>query len=223
MANIKDFNWVLSRGYFPSLAYGDGLNVFIIDTGTIIDLENFFYNGNRESENLPVNLIMQMERAGSPLVIPSRVFREIKTHCDCRLENRFEISPETSILLHKLYIESGYFLEEAGLHSMSIPQRDLHRYAVRSAAEEAFEQDYRKGYKDRMSDTDVETLSLALDLTSCSYNGVKIGTVNILSPDEHLSGAVSVLKNNERFKREFGNRGLRAIHTRKDLRSYLQK
>jgi len=41
----KNFNWLASNNRFGNLSYGSGLNLYILDTGTIIDLEDFYKRG----------------------------------------------------------------------------------------------------------------------------------------------------------------------------------
>ena len=131
---------------------------------------------------------------------------------------RFEISQETSILIHSLYDESLEIMRDNGYFDLSDPSKDFHRYYIRLAYEDCFNGDSRKYDKDRISDTDVEILSTAYNLSLGTYLGKPVGMINILSPDEHIARVVNRLRTIDRFN----NPKLRVIPTRNDLRSFLK-
>lgn len=223
MAKNRNLNWILHNGYFDKLSTDNGENLFLIDTGVIIDLEDAYHNNGRSEENKPAIILEKLEREYKLIITPG-VWREIENHTECRKSNREEISSSTSILANHIYEESSCFFHDSGIDELSSEIRQNHRYAVNLAAFEAFKVDYRKGIKDKISYTDKEILSMALDLSQCESNYKKYGTINVLSSDEHVVRTISVIKSNENiFGIPFSEYDIRAINSRGDLRSYLSK
>ena len=217
MGKIRDFNWVLYNGHFDKLSYGNGPNIFIVDTRVFIDLDKFYFDNGQNVEH-PASLLDGLEQ---PLFITSGVLGEIKRHSEeIRVNRRPEISQPTSILVYELFGESVDFLKTSGIENLSSSQLDEDRYRVYCAASKAFKSDYRKGEKDKISEVDKEIISMALHLTLGNYRGEPIDAVNILSPDTHNSKTVNFLKSGNY---DLGDRVIRAIPTRNDLRSYLRK
>src|SRR3989338_2961997 len=89
---------LLNKGHFRKLAYGKGINLFIIDTGVFIDLDKNYY-GNGRSGEPPATLLSKAEE-DYPLLVTKRVFEEIKDHRDkkMKINNRDEISQPTAVL-----------------------------------------------------------------------------------------------------------------------------
>ena len=217
MSEKKDLNWLLEKELFNSLAFGNGPNLFVLDTSVIIDLEDKYY-GNGQSGNRAVDYLTGIERS-FPLLITPGVFAEFLEHREkVRKGNRYEISRPTSILMHSLYDESIQILQDNGYNDLPIEIKDFYRYYVRLAFEEAFKGDTRKYDKDSISEADVEIISMAYGLSSGNYLGNPIEAVNILSPDRHIARVVSKLRELEEFKKQ----RVRVIPTRNDLRSFLR-
>lgn len=226
MAEIRNFNWVINRGYFDNLVYkpsqSPDKDLFLLDTGVIIDLEQeYFTRGFKNDPKKRKHPAALIERIAMnyPLIITPRVLREVKIHSEkCIVNgNRPEISEPTTRLVEALYdSESREVLE---LNRVSSLEYDSLAYNVYQASQEAFKGDYRKGEKDEISCTDRELITLALLLSHGRHGLSKINYVNILSPDEHIPRTVHVLKTLEEFK----GCKVRAIPTRHNLRSYMYK
>jgi hypothetical protein len=221
MLKRKDLNWVIRKGNFGKLAKGNGKNLFLVDTGVIIDFEDFYHSNGREESILPASILHSLERE-CQLIITDGVLEEITKHTQVRKGERYEISSSTSILVNRIHEDSRYFLEEYGLSRIPFYLKESHRYAVTLAAFEAFKIDYRKGVKDKISNTDKEILHIALDLHRCEQNG--IGAINILSTDDHVLRTAGILKDLvENVSEDFSEYGIRALNSRGDLRSYLSQ
>ena len=216
MREKKDLIWILKNKYFDRLVRGDGPNIFIVDTGVIIDLENSHQNNGRVG-NTPAEVLQTLERQ-YPLIITSKVLDEIRVHREMMIGGRFEISPATSILAYSLHDESKEIMEANGRYDLEQSIRDFHRYNVRLAANEAFKYDTRKGEKEDISETDINIVSTALDLSLGTYLGMPVSCVNVLSPDRHVVHTINLLKSSDKFK----SYRVRAIPSRDDLRSYIK-
>jgi hypothetical protein len=217
---IRDFNWVLNHGHFDKLRESTN-DVFLVDTGVFIDLESYYHCNSRNNSNGHAPLVNPATLLGMieiPLIITPFVSQEIANHREMVIGRRYEISQSTSLLANTLYEESIDLFAASGIDSLSRDLRDFHRYQATLAAYEVFDGDSRKGEKDKISDTDKGLITTALDLCHCFFKGEPIGTVNILSPDEHIPRTVKTLKGLDSFKKY----GIRAIPTRTDLRSYLK-
>ena len=225
---------LLNKGHFRKLAYGKGINLFIIDTGVFIDLDKNYY-GNGRSGEPPATLLSKAEE-DYPLLVTKRVFEEIKDHRDkkMKINNRDEISQPTAVLANRLYDATVDFLDEIGYNKLKESEKDFHRLCVRLAANEAFNIDYRKGFKDRISEADIEMTSLALDLSICTKNTMnKVSAVNILSSDAHIARTINYLKqpnedarvpnNNAISLCSFDDYPIRVIPSRGKLSSYMTK
>lgn len=220
MANKKNLIWLMYNDYFDRLAYGEKPNVFIFDTGTIIDIETAYYNNGRAINHSTAYLLSKIER-DHHIIFPELVMKEIKTHRESLKNNHFEISSVTAIFINSLYKDNQDFFEGLGYHNLSEQLKDFHRYAVFSAAQEAFKEDYKKGFIDPISRADKESIGLALDISKLNQTEENFGAINILSPDNHLLKTINVIKNEESFKESFQNYSIRAINSRGDIRSYL--
>ena len=225
MAETKDFNWIVNNGYFNRLAYNDstnpGKNLFFLDTGTIIDMENFYHTrtlrNDSSGEKHPSKLICEIAKF-NPLIVTPTVVKEIRKHSTCKInENRMEICNQTKEAIEMLYkFESQPLLNHA---KFSLNEVDSCLYQVHLAAKSIFRGDSRKGEKEEVSYTDEEIVMMAFLLTKRPYGKSPVSCVNILSPDEHIPRLVHALKSSDKFK----DYRVRAIPTRHDLRSYLSR
>lgn len=227
MKKSRNLNWILHNGHFDKLSTSNGENLFLIDTGVIIDLENAYHNNGRLEENRPAIILEKLESEYTLIITPG-VMKEIESHAQCQKGNRDEISSSTSILANRIYEESNDLFHYFGIKRLSFDIRENHRYAITLAAFESFRVDYRKGIKDKISYTDKELLSIALDLCQClcqcESNYEKNGTINILSPDEHVVRTISMIKSDKNiFGIPFSKYNIRAINSRGNLKSYLSK
>ena len=223
MGKRRDLNWIIANGHFDKLVEGDKKNLFLVDTGVIIDLEDHYHNNGKQQRYNPAVVLSELEREYQ-LIITSGVLKEIERHTEFTKNDRYEISSSTSISVSKLYEESRFFFDSLVTRNISFDLRENHRYAVALSAFESFKKDYRKGLKDRISDTDKEILYTALDLARCSFNMEPIGTINVISTDNHVIRILNMLRNlNNSFQIDFSEYNLRGLNSRKDLRSYLLK
>lgn len=215
--NVRNFDWLLNNGYFDKITNSE-YDIFLVDTGVFIDLENSYYQNKSRNNGIvhPARLIGNIEHR---ILITGNVLEEIIAHGEVRIGQRYEISEPTSILVERLYEESKDFFSDVGLDKIREELKDYHRYQVFLASAHAFNLDSRKGEKDRISDCDKEIMSIALDLCLCGNINFPIETVNILSTDDHIARTVKFLKELDYFK----GYKIRAIPTRHDLRSYIQK
>jgi hypothetical protein len=227
---------ILNSGDFGRLTYGDGLNLFLVDTGVIIDLDQSYYGNGRSGES-PDRLLRKFNY-DHPLLITSGVMREIKDHREDRkitVSGRDEISKDTAVLSNELYAKSREFLRKLGFDDgLSIEDRDLHRLSARFAYEDAFSLDYRKGEKDRISDVDLGIISTALDLSRYhSFMDISC-VINVLTTDSHIVKTIDNLKSpfddglNHCFNPDaityinYKDYLVRPINTRGDLGGYLK-
>jgi len=218
----RDLIWIIENEFLKTLK-GNGKTFFIVDTGVVIDMESRYNQGKTDLKKSPIFLLKNIENV-APIIIPEMVYGEMMKHREIRIGNRFEISSVTSELLYRLYMESREHLMERGVQEDKIDsKRDFHRYAVRAAALQRFKGDFRKGEKDTISETDVRTLSLALDLSQSADSEEPPVTVNVLSTDSHILITLNELRCDEGFKNQFGNYNVRGIYSRSDLRSYMRK
>ncbi len=216
---------ILNNGLFSRLAYGHGMNLFLLDTETFIELEKDYF-GLRRIGNHPAALLSDVEKEYKILVVPA-VMREISDHRDrnIKINYRDEISESIAILANKLYLDTVDFLEEE--NTLDKYTKDSHRLCTRLAAYEAFKNDSRKGEKDNISLTDLEIICTALDLCLCNYCNNQIEIVNIISGDSHISRTVNYLKkplensNGAISCKCFRDYGIRVINTRNNLGSYM--
>lgn len=225
MAETKDFNWVVDNGYFNRLSYNDsanpGKNLFLIDTGTFIDMEDFYdtrvSKNDPKKEKHPSKLICKIANS-HPLIVTSRVIEEVRVHSNCKINgHRMEIDNQTKEAIEILYrFESKPLLDAA---KFSLSEIESCSYPVHLAARSIFRNDSRKGEKEEVSYTDEELVMMAFLLTKRPYGKSPVSWINILSPDEHIPRLVHALKSSDIFK---GYR-VRSIPTRHDLRSYLSK
>ena len=225
MAETRDFNWVVNNGYFNRLIYNDGVNLgknlFLLDTGTVIDMEDFYHTrvlkNDPKKQKHPSNLICQIARH-NPLIITSRVLEEVREHSKCKVNGyRMEISDQTREAIERLYkFESKSLLDHA---RFSLSEVDSCSYQVHLAARSIFRGDFKKGEKEDVSYTDEELVRMAFLLTQRLYGRSPVSWVNIFSPDEHIPRLVHALRDSDKFK----DYRVRAIPTRHDLRSYLSR
>ena len=225
---------VITNNLFDNLVYGNGLNMFILDTGIFIDLEQYC-NNNGKLES-PASLLSLIEK-DYPLLVTTGVMKEIKNHREeikVKTNNRAKISESTAILAYNLYKETKDL--DLCLSSCDLFKRDYHRLGVRLASAEVFRNDPRKEKK-KISEVDMEIVYTALDLCKRNYMGKSIGSVNILTTDSDISKTVSYLKkpieDNESIKdnelncminsSSFNDYEIRAINIRKNLSSYMSK
>lgn len=225
---------IINSGNFHRLAC-KGENLFMIDTGVFIDLDTQ-YHGNGKTGEVPAQLLSQLEK-DYLLLVTSGVNKEIRTHreSNMRINHREEISQSTAILANCLHKGTTEFFERIGYNYLSREEKDLHRYCVRLAASYAFKSDSRKGYKDRISEPDIEIINTALDIWSATRTSLpEISTINILTTDDHIAKTVNYLKDplskTDPLTHEtaissmsFENYGVRVIFTRNKLSSYLSK
>jgi len=217
---VRNLNWVINNGFFDKLVKGSGKNVFLLDTGTVIDLEqDYFMNGYREDvkrRKYPAALLERISMS-HPIIITPSVMDEIRNHAkNCMINpNRPEISEAMLVLMERLYEDESRTVLE--VNQFSLMDYDRIGLQVYHASQEVFKEDYRKGEKDKISCADRELITLSLLLSKGVYGNSEIGCVNVLSSDEHIPRTLHALKNLERFKDYF----VRAIPTRNDLRSYL--
>ncbi len=207
MGLIKDFDWIVRKGFLRRFDKLGNNPVFIVDTGTIIDLSKTY-------NNYTPAIIEIIERE-YPLIITRGVLKEVEKHSMCRLNHGREISFLTLKLIRELQEKTEDILKEAEIDSLNI---DSFKYAVYWAAKDSFRDDYRKKVKDEISDIDKEIIVTALFLSRSKYKGVPISSANILSPDSHIKKTVETLKSPK-----FGYTGIKVIPTRGDIRSYLRK
>lgn len=223
MVKTRDFNWIVNNGHFSRLVFDrgnySGKNIFLLDTGTIIDLEHsYFTNGSRRGLSKEKHPAAILDRIALeyPLVITPRVLTEVRNHSRNHLANgkRPEISRATLELIETLYdSESREILE---LNNASLLNSDPCSLSVYLASKEAFKENSGKK-KDEVSCADREMVALGVFLSKGMYGDKKINCVNILSPDYHILGTLNTLKTMEDFKQC----RVRAIPTRSDLRDYM--
>lgn len=227
--NISLYN-IIINDLFSNLAYGNGLNLFILDTGIFIDLEQSC-NNNGKLES-PAKLLSLIEK-DYPLLVTRGVMKEIKNHREERrtkINNRDKISGSTAILAYSLYKETEYLQECLSSYYLFKTERDYHRLGVRLASAEVFKNDPRKEKK-KISEVDIEIVCTALNLSKCSYVGEPVSIVNILTTDSDVSKIVSYLKkpieDNESDciikSSNFKDYGIRAINIRNNLSIYMSK
>jgi len=233
---LRNLDWIISKNMFNRLVYGNETNFFLVDTGTIIDIEDFYHNNGMEPEYFPVTVLSDIERTLSDInkdnsiIITPGVWEEVKRKKESRKNIRHEISPPTVQLIKQFYDDSKEKTDEI-LDNCKF--RDENRYLSTLAAHETFRKDYRKGEKDRISVTDIELISHALDFVNENYNKKPISVVNILTTDSHISETINTIKKKEiddfleynihPDPNSLGSGLVRAMHTRGDLRSYLLK
>jgi hypothetical protein len=215
MVKIRNFNWIANNGHFSSLAYGNDTNLFLLDTGVLIDLENEYASIGMCNGHIHPAKVLDRISMEHRLVITPGVLKEVRDHRLCRIGARSEISEPTGILTERLFRESQTFVHNA----KTDPSFDSHRYQVYLAAQDAFRNDFRKGEKDRISPVDIETLTYALVLSKLEQDGEKIGCVNVLSPDSHLHSTLDKLRTSD----EFINYNVKVIPTRDYLGGYIRK
>ncbi len=220
MNKKKNLIWLMHNGYFDRLAYGEKPNMFIFDTGTIIDLESAYYNNGKIIAHDTAYLLSKIEREHY-IIFPELVMKEIKIHRESFRNNHLEISSSTIVFINSIYEDNINFFERFGHNNLSERLKDYHRYAVFSAAQEAFKDDYKKGFIDPISRTDKETIGLALDMSKLNQIEKGLGAINVLSSDNHLLKTINVIKNGNYFKESFQDYSIRAINSRSDIRSYL--
>ncbi len=209
MAKTKDFDWIATNGLLNRLKAIGGNPMFLLDTGTIIDLENNHKNDGRCFCSGLLGEIASLY----PLVITKGVMDEVENHYEhIRIGNRREISEPTCGFIQALYENSKNIMEDSGI----CQDEDGIRYAVYWASKFAFEEDYRKGKNDKPSDTDLELVTTALMLSRGEYEGIPITSANVLSPDSHVEKIIEKLN-----EMEYG--GIKAIPSRRDLRAYLDR
>jgi hypothetical protein len=223
MTETKDFNWITNNGYFNRLRCNDGdnpgKNLFLLDTGTVIDMEDFYHTRtlrkDARGEKHPSKLLCGIA-SSNPLIVTLRVVEEVRDHSKCKVNgHRMEICYETKLAIEMLYtFESGPLLDSA---NFSLNENDSCAYQVHLAARSIFRGDTRKGEKEEVSYTDEELVKTAFLLTKRPYGRSPVSWVNILSPDEHIPRLVNALRGSDKFK----DYRVRAIPTRHDLRSYL--
>lgn len=242
----KDFNWLTYNGNFDRLKYGEGLNVFLVDTGVVIDMEDYAKRRiQRGEENILRCAAGVLETLAmtdtNHIYFTPKILEELRDHgqnCSFggkkrgkkneRSKSRPEISPETSELIYSLDGESAYFFSELSPNFFEDMQKwDALRYHSGLAGRAVFNGDTRKLDKDEISATDIELITYALALHGHKYKGIPIDCVNIISSDEHIPRTVSALKE-AISKNELWGLGdykmgpTRVIPSRKDLRSYIK-
>lgn len=216
MTNIQDFNWVVYNRDFDRLVHNQqGRDLFIVDTGAIIDLDAEYAKVGMNNGHVHPGKLLDMISMEHPLIITPGILKEVRRHRLCRIGHRSEITEGTGVLVERLARESQGILQDA----KAVRDYDFHKYAVYMAGRAAFANDYRKGEKDVISDVDVDNLTLALVLSRMQYEGEPVGCVNILTPDEHLEGTLACLKTCNGFI----NYNVRVLHTRKDTKCYRKK
>lgn len=220
MATDRNLNWVINNGHFDRLVHGSGKNLFLIDTGVIIDLEQeYFMNGYRDDPKKRKYPAALLERISMtyPVITTPTIMGEIRNHAqNCMVNsNRPEISEAMKVLMEELY--NGESKEVLEVNRFSLMDYDRVGLQVYHASQEAFNGDYRKGEKDVISCADRELITLSLLLSKGVYGTSRIGCVNILSPDEHIPRTIHALKTLD----EFRGYSVRAIPSRNDIRSYL--
>lgn len=220
----KDLVWVLYNGHFDKLLK-DGLNIFIVDANVFIDLENAYHGNGKSEKHNPAYLFSKLERehCNHNFLVTEGVYHEIMKHRECFIGNRQEVSQETALLVHNLYLETRDFMHDLESETLDDHLSDYHGLEIVYAAVKAFENDTRKGEKDEISKTDIEILKLAYNLCCCSYNGHAISYVNLLSSDDHIAKTVHVMRESNKIKELQYVYNIRAIQTRNDLRSYMER
>ena len=219
---LRNLDWLIKKNMFDKLVYNNETNFFLLDTGTLIDIEDSYHNNGKKNEYFPVRVLENIERVlseineNNSLIITPGVWNEVKRKKESRKNIRYEIAPSTVQLIKQFYDDSSEKIEDIVIND---PLREKHRYDTTLAAFHTFKEDYRKGEKDEISFTDIELISLSLDLANVNYQGKPISSVNILSTDSHISQTMNTLKN----EGGYNDYNVRAIHTRGDLRSYLRK
>tara|TARA_Y100000310_G_scaffold306691_1_gene348078 strand:+ start:1312 stop:1968 length:657 start_codon:yes stop_codon:yes gene_type:complete len=213
---VKDsHNWVLKHGDFDSLATKDKKDIFILDTGTIIDFEDN-YRANHNEADHPVKIL---ERIEHPLIITEQVLGELNNHNKYTKIQQGKnlvpiVSDSTITLLRKLHEESVDLIKASGIEYLDIDHYGYHTYL---AAGHAFKEDYRKGVKDVVSNADRDLVSKAFLLSQAKYYGMPIAQVHLLSPDDHIIKTAEVLKSHNNFKEH----GVKPIHTRNQIKKHL--
>jgi hypothetical protein len=129
--------------------------------------------------------------AGMKLVVTPGMLGEISRHHEQHsINGRREISGETIGIIFRDMGNLVHILQHGQHKGKSIDEIE---YDVYWATRLAFQEDYKKGCKDCISDEDKELLTSALWATGLEVNGKEVTGVTIISPDSHISRSIYVL------------------------------
>ena len=106
---LRNLDWLIKKNMFDKLVYNNEINFFLVDTGTLIDIEDSYHNNGKKNEYFPVRVLENIERVlseineNNSLIITPGVWNEVKRKKESRKNIYF--SPQKNIYIYIFFLD----------------------------------------------------------------------------------------------------------------------